>query len=386
MAQSPDTKNAPPGQNTPTTPSQNAQSDVDRQTQAAAHQSFAAESAAVSGMQTAVRHSSEAAQQAGGEFGEATRRTGAAAAEATRLTGQVSAETTRRGAETLAEGQQTLIDELAQHFERLGHHMAGAVQESASDLRSFVMVRQGTSESLRDLQEGFSGLVSGVIQSNVRMTQELLRIVNPDAVFNLQQRFVRDYMNALLQGSSAFIRLARRSADQTLQPIQERIEQRQQAQQRGNGRQPVVSDVMSSNVRLIAPEDSVQQATRLMRDEDTGVLPVGEGDRLVGIVTDRDVALRVIAEGKDPLRTKVREVMSQEPKYVFEDEELEHVADNMAQEQIRRLPVVNRNKRLVGIVSIGDLARGDHSGRYSGKAMRGVIRSGGSQEARTAAE
>jgi len=83
---------------------------------------------------------------------------------------------------------------------------------------------------------------------------------------------------------------------------------------------------------------------------------------------------------------KVLAFDSQEPKYVFEDEDLEHVADNMAQEQIRRLPVVNRNKRLVGIVSIGDLARGDHSGRYSGKAMRGVIRSGGSQEVRTAAE
>src|SRR3954447_7728468 len=382
MAQSPDTKNTPPGQNTPTTsPAQNTQSD----TQAAAHQSFAAENAAVSGMQTAVRRSSEAAQQAGGEFGEATRRSGAAAAEATRLTGQISGETTRRGAETLAEGQQSLIDDLAQHFERLGRHMAGAVQESASDLRSFVVVRQGTSESLRDLQEGFSGLVSGIIQSNVRMTQELLRIVNPDAVFNLQQRFVRDYMNALLQGSSAFIRLARRSADQTLEPIQERIEQRQQVQQRGNGRQPVVSDVMSSNVRLITPEDSVQQATRLMRDEDTGVLPVGEGDRLVGIVTDRDVALRVIAEGKDPQHTKVRDVMSQEPKYVFEDENLAHVADNMARQQLRRLPVVNRDKRLVGVVSIGDLARGDRAGRFAGKAKRGGGRPGGAQEGRTVA-
>jgi CBS-domain-containing membrane protein len=97
------------------------------------------------------------------------------------------------------------------------------------------------------------------------------------------------------------------------------------------------------------------------------------------------VATRVVAEGKDPQRIKVRQVMSQEPKYVFEDEDLEHVADNMAQQQLRRLPVVNRSKRLVGIVSIGDLARGDRAGRFAGKAMRGVVRSGGAQEARTVA-
>jgi len=111
-----------------------------------------------------------------------------------------------------------------------------------------------------------------------------------------------------------------------------------------------------------------------MRDEDTGILPVGEGDRLVGIVTDRDVALRLVAEGKDPARTKVREVMTQDVKYVFEDEELGHVADNMAEQQVRRLPVVNRSKRVVGVISLGDLARAERSGRYAGRAMRGIAR------------
>ena len=116
---------------------------------------------------------------------------------------------------------------------------------------------------------------------------------------------------------------------------------------------------MSSHVRLAGPEDTVQRATQMMRDEDTGVLPVGEGDRLIGIVTDRDVALRVAAEGKDPARTKVREVMTQDLKYVFEDEDLEHVADNVAEQQVRRLPVVNRDKRVVGVISLGDLAGAD---------------------------
>jgi len=116
-----------------------------------------------------------------------------------------------------------------------------------------------------------------------------------------------------------------------------------------------------------------------MRDEDIGILPVGEGDRLVGVVTDRDVALRLVAEGKDPTRTKVREVMCQDVKYVFEDEGLEHVADNMAEQQVRRLPVVNRNKRVVGVVSLGDLTRAGRSGRYAGRAMRGIARETGTQ-------
>ncbi len=114
-----------------------------------------------------------------------------------------------------------------------------------------------------------------------------------------------------------------------------------------------------------------------MRDADTGVLPVGEGDRLVGIVTDRDVALRLVAEGKDPAHTKVREVMTQEVKYVYDDEDLGHVADNMAEQQVRRLPVVNRAKRVVGVVSLGDLARSGRVGEYAGRAMQGIARETG---------
>ena len=134
-----------------------------------------------------------------------------------------------------------------------------------------------------------------------------------------------------------------------------------------------VADVMARDVRIANPEDSVQQAARLMRDEDTGVLPVGEGDRLVGMVTDRDVALRLVADGRDPAQTKVRDVMTNDVLYVFEDEPVSHVAENMAERQVRRMPVVNRDKRLVGIVSIGDLKRrGRH--RESARALAGVTR------------
>jgi CBS-domain-containing membrane protein len=114
----------------------------------------------------------------------------------------------------------------------------------------------------------------------------------------------------------------------------------------------------------------------MMREADTGVLPVAEGDRLIGMLTDRDVAVRLVAEGRDPTQTKVRDVMTAEVRYVFEDEELEHVAENMAEQQVRRLPVMNRQKRLVGVVSLGDMAKGRHS-PLTGRALRGIARQGG---------
>jgi Mg/Co/Ni transporter MgtE len=92
------------------------------------------------------------------------------------------------------------------------------------------------------------------------------------------------------------------------------------------------------------------------------------------MVTDRDVAVRLVAEGKAPARTKVREVMSPEVRYVFEDEGLEHVAENMAEQQLRRLPVVNREKRLVGILSLGDIASQERGRELAGRALGGVAR------------
>ncbi|MFO1028157.1 MAG: CBS domain-containing protein [Acetobacteraceae bacterium] len=376
MAQTPDTKIVTPDHVTQS----GVPAPVERKVQAAVGQAVASENALLTGMQATARQGADTTQQVGGQVGETVRRTAEAGTEAARLTAQVGAETGRRGVETLAKGSRSLAEDMAHQFERMTQQIARTVQDTTLDLRSFVVPPQGAGENLRDLQEGISGLVSGVVQSNMRMTQQLLQMTDPGRVFDLQRRFMRDYMDALLTGTGAIVRVARRTADQTLQPVEQRI-----AQHREYQRQPVVSDVMSADVQTVTPEDTVHHATRLMRDSDSGVLPVGEGDRLVGVVTDRDVTLRVVAEGKDPQRTKVREVMSTEPKYVFEDETLEHVADNMAQQQIRRLPVVSRAKRLVGIVSLGDLARADHAGHFAGKAMRGVVRAGGTSEARSIA-
>ena len=117
----------------------------------------------------------------------------------------------------------------------------------------------------------------------------------------------------------------------------------------------LVRDIMTRDVRLLSPHDSLMQAARRMRDDNIGSLPVAEGDRLVGYVTDRDLVVRGLAEGFAP-DTHVHDVMTDRVLYCFEDEEVEDVALNMAHNQVRRLPVLSREKRLVGIVALGDLA------------------------------
>jgi len=136
-----------------------------------------------------------------------------------------------------------------------------------------------------------------------------------------------------------------------------------------------VSEAMSRDVRVANPGQTIRDVAKIMAEIDAGAMPVGENDRLVGMITDRDIAIRAVALGKGP-DTPVREVMSQEVKYVFEDEDLEHVAENMGDIQVRRLPVVNREKRLVGIVSLGDIAQKEDK-KTAGETVRGVSKPGG---------
>jgi len=115
---------------------------------------------------------------------------------------------------------------------------------------------------------------------------------------------------------------------------------------------------MTRDVHLLSPDQTIREAASLMADIDVGSLPVGDNDRLVGMITDRDIVIRAVAQGK-PADTKVADVMSKEMLYCFDTDEIDDVARNMGKAQVRRLPVVNSDKRLVGIVSLGDLARND---------------------------
>lgn len=124
-----------------------------------------------------------------------------------------------------------------------------------------------------------------------------------------------------------------------------------------------LKDVMTPHVAVIAPEATSREAAEKMSHLDIGPLPVCEGERLVGMVTDRDITVRAVAEGRDPGTTRVREVMTPDLVYGFEDQDVQDAARLMEQYQIRRLPVLNRSKQLVGIVALGDLAV--HPGQQS---------------------
>jgi CBS domain-containing protein len=136
-----------------------------------------------------------------------------------------------------------------------------------------------------------------------------------------------------------------------------------------------VSEAMSGDVKIANPSQSIRDAARLMAQIDAGALPVGENDRLVGMITDRDITVRAVGAGKGP-DTPIREVMSKDVKYCFEDDDLDEVAENMADIKVRRLPVLNRDKRLVGILSLGDIALAEGAGS-AGSALCGISEPGG---------
>jgi CBS domain-containing protein len=136
-----------------------------------------------------------------------------------------------------------------------------------------------------------------------------------------------------------------------------------------------VSEAMARAVYVANPEESIQQAALAMAGIDTGALPVGANDRLVGMVTDRDIAIRGVAEGKSP-EAKVRDVMTMDVKYCFDDQDVAEVMRSMGDIQVRRLPVVNRDKRLVGILSLGDVAVVESHG-HVGEALSKLSHPGG---------
>ena len=143
-----------------------------------------------------------------------------------------------------------------------------------------------------------------------------------------------------------------------------------------------IQDTMTRDVHIANPGMSLRHAARMMAEIDAGALPVGDNNRLVGMITDRDIAVRAVAEGRGP-ETPVREIMSPDICFCFEDQELDEVAANMADVKVRRLPVVNRDKRLVGIVSLGDIALADDPKGAATSALCGISEPGGAHSQAT---
>ncbi len=118
-----------------------------------------------------------------------------------------------------------------------------------------------------------------------------------------------------------------------------------------------IKDIMTKGCEWIAPNESISKAAKIMKDKDIGFLPVGENDRMIGMITDRDIVIRAVAAGKDPAKAPVRDVMTEKTFYCFEDQDVEEICNNLGEIKVRRLPVVSRDKRLVGVISVGDLAQ-----------------------------
>lgn len=133
-----------------------------------------------------------------------------------------------------------------------------------------------------------------------------------------------------------------------------------------------IRDIMTANPQTVSEKDSIRDAARIMKQQDTGVVPVVDGRKIIGLITDRDIVIRCIAEGKDPMNARVTDAMTKSVRSVNEDASVDEVLRVMKGAEVRRVPVVNRNDEIVGIVSIGDLAVETNEDAKVGKALEDI--------------
>ena len=175
----------------------------------------------------AAREGIRAAQQGSRVASEALRRTGEATAEVVQRGSKAAGEAVRRNAEVLAEGQREMIQTAAQQLQQVNRTVAEAAKDTAENMRALMGLPNAADGGLQDFQRGMTGLVEGVLQVNLRAAQNLVQLANPAGVVDMQQRFVREYVDALLQGAVTLVRATRRAADETLRPLEQQIERSQ---------------------------------------------------------------------------------------------------------------------------------------------------------------
>ena len=177
------------------------------------------------------RSSTDAPRQGAEGTADARRRDGEAGAEAVRRAGGTASDTLRRGAQPAAESQLRMAQDTARKFEEAGRKIAGAAKGTTGDESRLMAMPNAAEGGLRDLQETMGGLVEGVVRTNLRMAQELFRRNDPASVAELQQRFLREYTDALLQGGAALAQAVHRIAEEAPRPSEEQTERRGQANQ-----------------------------------------------------------------------------------------------------------------------------------------------------------
>jgi|SRR4051794_20208549 CBS domain-containing protein len=133
-----------------------------------------------------------------------------------------------------------------------------------------------------------------------------------------------------------------------------------------------VQEILTENPEVSHPDDTIAKAALRMKNLDVGLLPVCDGTSLLGVLTDRDIVLRAVAEGRDPSSTLVKEIMTTKVAYCFTTDSVREVADLMEERQVRRLPVLDKDHTLVGIVSLGDIAVRTHKEKLAGEVLERV--------------
>ena len=183
-------------------------------------------------MQQGGRASADALRQNAEVGADVARRANEAGAENIRRGAELANDTARRGAQAVAEAQRQIAQDAAQRFEEVSRKVAEAAKGTTENVRHLMALPNAAEGGLRDLQQGVTSLVEGVVRTNLRAAQELFRLANPAPVVELKQRFVREYTDALLQNSATLVRAVRRTADEALRPLEEQIRQREQGGQR----------------------------------------------------------------------------------------------------------------------------------------------------------
>ena len=193
----------------------------------------------------AIRKSTDAMQQGGHATADAlrqnaeagadvARRSTEAGADAARRGAELANDTARRGTQAVVESQRQIAQDAAQRFEEVSRKVAEAARGTTENVRQLMALPNAAEGGLRDLQQGVTGLVEGVVQTNLRAAQELFRLANPAPFVELQQRFAREYTDTVLRNSATLVRAMRRTADETLRPLEQQIERQQREQANQN--------------------------------------------------------------------------------------------------------------------------------------------------------
>ncbi|GAA0600029.1 hypothetical protein GCM10009416_42550 [Craurococcus roseus] len=186
---------------------------------------------AADAMQQGGRSTADAMRNNADAAADVARRGGEAGADAMNRAGETASDMTRKGTQALVESQRQIAQDAAQRFEEVSRKIAQATQGTSENVRRLMTLPNAAEGGLRDMQQGVTGLFEGVVQTNLRVAQELFRLANPAPFVELQQRFVREYTDTLVQNSATLVRAMRRTADETLRPLEEQIRQRGQDNQ-----------------------------------------------------------------------------------------------------------------------------------------------------------